>query len=436
MYRDSFLILYSPIILKKEKINSFLISVSIAVICFLTYASVYAFRKPFTIGLYLGEPKIFGVDYKNILVIAQVLGYTLSKFYGIKFIAELNKAGRGWSILILIFLSFIPLLLFPLFSSPWNIVFLFLNGLPLGVLWGLIFSFVEGRKTSDFIGATMAVSFIVSSGFVKTVAKWIQLTYQVQENWIPFYTGLVFLVPVTILVYLLEKIPDPSPEEAAEKSIRVPMDKNERKHFFNMFSFGLVSFIFIYILLTLFRDIRDNFAADIWLELGYGNSAGIFTSTELPIAVSVLVLIASMIYINNNKLAFQISQLIILAGFILCGLSTFLFMQQLISGYVWIVLVGLGLYMGYIPFNCILFDRMIASFKIKGNVGYFMYLVDSFGYLATVFVIIAKGSMGISISWTYFYSHGVLALSILGSLISITTLLYFNKKYKTYNYEQ
>ena len=435
MYRGSFLILYSPIILKKENINSFLISVYIAVICFLTYASVYAFRKPFTIGLYLDEPKIFGVDYKNILVIAQVLGYTISKFYGIKFIAELNKVGRGWSILILIILSFIPLLLFPLFKSPWNIVFLFLNGLPLGVLWGLIFSFVEGRKTSDFIGATMAVSFIISSGFVKTVAKWIQLTYQVQENWIPFYTGLVFLVPVTILVYLLEKIPDPSPEEAAEKSIRVPMDKNERKRFFNMFSFGLVSFIFIYILLTLFRDIRDNFAADIWLELGYGNSAGIFTSTELPIAVSVLVLIASMIYIKNNKLAFQISQIIILAGFMLCGVSTFLFMQQIISGYVWIILVGLGLYMGYIPFNCILFDRMIATFKIKGNVGYFMYLVDSFGYLASVVVIILKGSMGISISWTYFYSNGVLFLSIIGSLISITTLLYFNKKYKTYNYE-
>jgi len=412
-----------------------LISVSIAVICFLTYASVYAFRKPFTIGLYLDEPKIFGVDYKNILVIAQVLGYTISKFYGIKFIAELNKVGRGWSILILIILSFIPLLLFPLFKSPWNIVFLFLNGLPLGVLWGLIFSFVEGRKTSDFIGATMAVSFIVSSGFVKTVAKWIQLTYQVQENWIPFYTGLVFLVPVIILVYLLEKIPNPTALEAAEKSIRVPMDKSERKRFFKMFSFGLVSFIFIYILLTLFRDIRDNFAADIWLELGYGNSAGIFTSTELPIAFSVLVLIASMIYINNNKLAFQISQLIILAGFILCGVSTFLFMQQIISGYVWIVLVGLGLYMGYIPFNCILFDRMIASFKIKGNVGYFMYLVDSFGYLASVLVIVLKGSMGISISWTYFYSNGVLVLSIMGSLISISTLLYFNKKYKTYNYE-
>jgi len=140
----------------------------------------------------MDEPKIAGLDYKNILVIAQVLGYTVSKFYGIKFISELNKVGRGWSILMLIILSFIPLLLFPLFKSPWNIVFLFFNGLPLGVLWGLIFSFVEGRKTSDFIGATMAVSFIVSSGFVKTVGKWLQLTYMLQEKWIPFYTGLIF----------------------------------------------------------------------------------------------------------------------------------------------------------------------------------------------------------------------------------------------------
>ena len=53
----------------------------------------------------MDEPKIAGVDYKNILVIAQVLGYTVSKFYGIKFISELNKVGRGWSILMLIILS-------------------------------------------------------------------------------------------------------------------------------------------------------------------------------------------------------------------------------------------------------------------------------------------------------------------------------------------
>jgi hypothetical protein len=415
----------------QSKTSKTLSSIYIALLCFLTYACVYAFRKPFTIGLYKEETSFFGVDYKNILVIAQVIGYTISKFYGIKFVSERNKIGRGWTILLLLFLSWLPLLFFPLVNDQWGIILLFINGLPLGVLWGLIFSFIEGRKDSDFMGATMAVSFIVSSGFVKSVAKWIQITYQVTEKWLPFYTGMIFLIPVIILVFLLEKIPNPSQEDIIYKTERLPMTKVERSTFFNKFKLGLIAFIIIYMLLTFFRDIRDNFAADIWLELGYGNDASIFTKTELPIALSVLILVASMIYVKNNKLAFQYSQIIILAGFIISGIATLLFTYDLLSGYYWIILVGLGLYMGYIPFNSILFDRMIATFKLKGNVGFFMYLVDSFGYLASVFIIVLKGAMGIAISWTLFYRNGVILLSIIGSVTSILTLFYFNKKYKT-----
>ena len=414
----------------RSKYNKGLTSIYIALLCFLTYACVYAFRKPFTIGLYKEEHTFFGVDYKNILVIAQVIGYTISKFYGIKFVSERNKIGRGWTILLLLFLSWLPLLFFPLVNDQWGIILLFINGLPLGVLWGLIFSFIEGRKDSDFMGATMAVSFIVSSGFVKSVAKWIQITYQVTEKWLPFYTGMIFLIPVIILVFLLEKIPNPSHEDIIYKTERLPMTKVERSSFFNKFKLGLIAFIIIYILLTFFRDVRDNFAADIWLELGYGNDASIFTKTELPIALCVLILVASMIYVKSNKLAFQYSQIIILAGFIICGISTLLFTYHLLSGYYWIILVGLGLYMGYIPFNSILFDRMIATFKLKGNVGFFMYLVDSFGYLASVFIIVLKGAMGMAISWTLFYRNGVILLSIIGSVTSILTLFYFNKKYK------
>jgi hypothetical protein len=418
-----------------SKSSKVLTSVYIALLCFLTYACVYAFRKPFTIGLYNSDQKFWGVDYKNLLVIAQVIGYTISKFYGIKFVSERNRIGRGWTILFLLFLSWLPLLFFPLVNDAWGIVLLFCNGLPLGVLWGLIFSFIEGRKDSDFMGATMAVSFIVSSGFVKSVAKWIQISYEVQEKWVPFYTGLLFLLPVIVLVFLLEKIPNPTQDDILHKSERLPMTKTDRKLFFTKFKWGLIAFILIYILLTFFRDIRDNFAADIWLELGYGNNASIFTETELPIAIGVLLLVASMIYVKNNKLAFQFSQHIIFTGFIICGVSTLLFMNHILSGYYWIVLVGLGLYMGYIPFNSILFDRMIATFKLKGNVGFFMYLVDAFGYLASVFIIIIKGAMGFTISWTVFYQNGVLFLSLIGMITSVFTLIYFNKKYKTYNHE-
>ena len=35
-----------------------------------------------------------------------------------------------------------------------------------------------------------------------------------------------------------------------------------------------------YVLLTAFRDFRDNFAAEIWTALGYGGEAGIFTASE------------------------------------------------------------------------------------------------------------------------------------------------------------
>src|SRR4029078_6660882 len=124
---------------------------------------------------------------------SQVLGYMMSKFYGIKFIAELKKIGRGKIILLLVSISWFPLLLFAIIPSPFNVVFLFINGFPLGIIWGIVFSFVEGRKATDFIGASLAVSFIFSSGFVKSVAKWLLINFSVTEWWLPFVTGLVFI---------------------------------------------------------------------------------------------------------------------------------------------------------------------------------------------------------------------------------------------------
>jgi len=375
-----------------------------------------------------------GIEYKNLLVIAQVLGYTASKFFGIKFIAELKNIGRGKLILLLIILSWVPLLLFPILPAPLNIICFFFNGFPLGIIWGIVFSFVEGRRATDFLGATLAVSFIVASGVVKSIAKWIQLSFQLSEMWVPFYTGLVFILPILLFIYLLEKIPSPTAEEIELKAPRLPMSKEDRRSFFKEFKIGIIAFIFIYLILTLFRDLRDNFAANIWNDLGYANNASVFTNTELPIAFIVLVLIASMIVIKKNKLAFLISIFIIVVGFIVVGVSTLVFKLNLINGYNWMLLVGLGLYMGYIPFNSLLFDRMIATFRIKGNVGFLIYLLDSFGYLASVIVISIKGSTHLQLNWAEFYAKGVLYFSILGLVASLAAFIYYTKKVKTLNY--
>ncbi len=401
-----------------------------SVITFLTYASVYAFRKPFTVGSFSKAPLIFGMAYKDALVISQVLGYMLSKFYGIKFIAELKHIGRGKIIVLLVGISWIALLLFAITPAPYNIIFLFINGFPLGIIWGIVFSFVEGRKATDFIGASLAVSFIFSSGFVKSVAEYLKVDFNVTDWWLPFLTGLVFILPLILFVFLLEKIPLPSKEDIERRIIRLPMTKVERKNFFSEFRYGLVLLIILYVFLTVFRDIRDNFAADIWRELGFGNQPSVFTATEIPISIIVLILIGSMILIRNNRHALVITHIIIVAGFLLAGISSWMFINHYLSPFMWMTLVGLGLYMGYIPFNCIIFERLIATFKIGGNVGFLMYVADSFGYLGSVVVIISKSIFSNKLQWATVYSNGVMYLSVIGVIGTFMALHYFNKKYK------
>lgn len=406
------------------------VAIAASALTFLTYASVYAFRKPFTVGSFDGAPKILGMEYKDALVIAQVLGYMLSKFYGIKFIAELKRFGRGKLLLLLVGISWAALLCFAVVPPPYNIIFLFCNGFPLGIIWGIVFTFVEGRKATDFIGSALAVSFIFSSGFVKSVGKYLQVHFHVSDWWVGFDTGLVFFIPLVIFVYLLEKIPPPSEDDVAKRVARLPMNRAERKGFFAEFRYGLILLIILYVFLTVFRDIRDNFAADIWKELGFGDQPSVFTSTEIPITIIVLALTGSMILIRNSRVAFVITHFIIIAGFLLAGLSSWLFITHRMQGYTWMTLVGLGLYLGYIPFNCILFERLIASFRRIGNVGFLIYVADSFGYLGSVGVIIGKSIFNEQLAWATAYSNGVMYLSIFGVAGTFAALRYFNKKYK------
>jgi MFS family permease len=416
--------------LQFEKYRDNWVALYAAVICFLTYATVYAFRKPFTVGIFADGPKILGLAFKDALVISQVLGYMMSKFYGIKFIAEMKKIGRGKLILMLVGISWISLLLLAIVPAPWSVIFLFTNGFPLGIIWGVVFSFVEGRKATDFIGAALAVSFIFSSGFVKSIAKTLQINFSITDWWLPFATGAVFFIPLVLLVYLMEKIPQPSDTDIEMRVTRLPMSNVERSNFISSFKPGLILFIVIYVFLTIFRDIRDNFAADIWRELGFGNQPSVFTATEIPITLFVLILIGSMILIKNNQKAFLITQYIIMIGFIIAGSSSFLFIQGFIGPFLWMTLVGLGLYIGYIPFNCILFDRMIATFRITGNVGFLMYLADSFGYLGSVSVILVKTVFHFQIHWSILYSWGVVGLSIFGVMGSFFAIQYFNRKFQ------
>ncbi len=400
-----------------------------AIVVFLAYTMIFGFRKSFTVATFDGLT-LAGYSYKTVLVICQMLGYLLAKFYGIKYISELKRTGRGKIILLLTAIAWLSWLFFAIVPLPYNIVFLFINGFPLGMLWGVVFSYVEGRRSTDFIGAALAVSFIFASGFVKSVGAWLMVNFGISEFWVPFYTGLVFSLPLVLFVYLMEKIPAPSLEDISYRAERIPMTTADRKKFIKDFFAGLVACVLIYCFATIFRDIRDNFGAEMWKEMGFFNQPAIFSKTETPITLIVLVLIGSMVLIKNNFLALKSAHYFILIGFILAGTCTILFKTNLLQPIWWMTLVGLGLYMVYIPFNAVFFDRLISTFKYTSNVGFLIYIADSFGYVGSIGVLLSKEILKIKLNWVTFFSNSVVLLSVVGCLLTLFSLYYFTKKYR------
>jgi MFS family permease len=373
---------------------------------------------------------VAGIGYKELLVIVQAIGYLSSKFYGIAFIGGLNRSGRWKTIFLLVGISWIAWLLFAITPAPYNIIFLFMNGFPLGLLWGVIFSYIEGRRATDFIGAALAVSFIFSSGFVKSVGNYLMVVQGVAEKWMPFVAGAVFVPFLILFVYLMERIPPPMSDDVAVRTARVPMTKLQRVAFVRTFLPGIVLLVLLYAFLTIFREIRDNFIANMWQEMGYSNQPELFLQTEVPITLAILVLIGSMIIIRNNYKAFIVSLIFVMAGFIVAGISTYLFVNHELNPVTWVTMVGMGLYMGYIPYNCVLFERLIATFRIPANVGFLIYLADSVGYIGSVGVIITKGIFKLNLRWTVFYSNSVIILSVIGIIGTGLTIVYFIRKYR------
>jgi Family of unknown function (DUF5690) len=406
-----------------------LVSVMAAISAFGTYSCMYSFRKAFAAGTFTGQ-QYFHVDYKVWLVIAQIVGYMCSKFYGIKFIAEVNSKNRARYILTLIGIAWLALLAFAIVPAPWNIIFLFVNGFPLGLIWGLVFGYLEGRRSTEFMASVLSISLIFASGFVKTIGRTLITGFYVNEYLMPFLTGAIFALPLLFFVGCMELIPLPTREDRALRAERVPMNADERKQFIIRFLPGIILTLIVYVLLTIMRDVRDNFEVEIWASLGIKDNT-IFTTTDIKISVVVLVAMSLLILIKRNLLAFSIIHLMIIGGCILVGGSTILFSVHMLSAPVWMIMVGLGLYLGYVPYNAVFFERMIASFHYKSNVGFIMYVADSIGYLGSVSVLLVKELGHPNISWGQFFKEGVMVVAVVGGVCGTLSLLYFLQSAKS-----
>lgn len=390
------------------------------------YFAMYAFRKPFSVASYADAAPVV-VQYKIALVIIQVLGYALSKVAGVKFISETPPERRAIAILVLIGAAEAALVLFALAPAPWNIACMFLNGLALGMIWGLVFGFLEGRRLSEVLGAMLCASFIVSSGVVKSVGESVMLRGWASEYWMPALTGLIFTPLLLVCVFGLSVMPPPNAEDERLRVARAPMDASARRAMFSAFAPGLVALVVIYVGLTALRDFRDNFAVEIWNGLGFSNDAAIFSLSELPVGAVVLVMMALVMFIRDNRRAFLANLVLVAAGLALAGLSSLAFEARLIGPIGWMIALGAGLYMAYTPFNALLFDRFIAAGGRTGTAGFLIYVADASGYAGSVALLVFRNFGGLKLSWVEFLVMISYVSAAAGLALIVGAGLYFHR---------
>ncbi|GAO44628.1 hypothetical protein FPE01S_03_06670 [Flavihumibacter petaseus NBRC 106054] len=398
------------------------------VAAFGTYFCMYAFRKPFNSGVYEGL-FAFGLEYKAVLIIAQVLGYMVSKFLGIKVISELQPQNRRKLIIALILVAEVSLVLFGLVPHPYNFVFLFFNGLPLGMVWGIIFSYLEGRRFTEMLGMGLSISLIVSSGILKTVYfnlhDWLPA---VSEFWMPALVGLAFLPAFFLFVWMLSVIPEPTETDKLLRSERLPMTVSDKRKVMQEIGLGVTGLVLIYSLLTTMRDFRDNFSVEIWREIYPTRTNAVFSTTEMIAGLVVLVGVGCLSMIRNNIRGFWSTLWLIAAGLLMCGGSTLLFQFKLLPPFGWMMLSGMGLFLAYVPIQVAVFERIIALFPIRANAGYFVYLCDATGYLGSVGLILYKEFFMQQTQWATVLMHFSYIMAAASLLLLVFIAVYFNRK--------
>jgi hypothetical protein len=99
-----------------------------------------------------------------------------------------------------------------------------------------------------------------------------------------------------------------------------------------------------------------------------------------------------------------------------------------LSPLAWMILSGAGLYMAYVPFNAMLFDRLIAASGTVGTAGFLIYIADASGYLGSCALLIWRNFGLVQLNWLQVFTASAYGTSILGMLFMGLSALYFLRK--------
>ncbi len=257
-------------------------------------------------------------------------------------------------------------------------------------------------------------------------------TLHVSEFWMPALIGAVALPLLAGLGYILDHLPKPTAEDKALRVERVTLNKQQRWNLFRSFAPILTLLFFANLFLTVLQDVKEDFLVKI-IDV---NAAGLS-----PVGIRQSGRCSHTDYPSHfrhpgsdekpHQSTFRSIDPLVIAGAITLSTVAFNYHTLQLSPLVWLFIQSLCLYFSYLSFQTIFFDRFIACFRIKGNVGFFIAMVDSIGYTGTVVVLVVKKNVSNpDLNWLEFYNTMAGTVGIVCTFAFTLAMIYLTQKYR------
>jgi len=169
---------------------------------------------------------------------------------------------------------------------------------------------------------------------------------------------------------------------------------------------------------------------EIFQGLGYAKEPDIFSRSESWVMFGVLVALAALVFVRNNRWGLLGAFFIMLTGTVLLGAGTLLLDTGRISGLSFMILTGLGVYLAYVPYGSVLFDRMIAYTGVVGTAVFAINLADFVGYSGSIVTMQVKDLVFPDVSHLAFlrvFSYFLAVFAGLNLMASCVYLVYFHR---------
>ena len=119
---------------------------------------------------------------------------------------------------------------------------------------------------------------------------------------------------------------------------------------------------------------------------------------------------------------------LLILGTAMLGVSVPLYDAGTIDGLQWMVMVGLGAYLAYVPFGSLLFERVMAATRFPGTAVFTICLADAVGYTGSVGMMAGKDLLAGDMEPLVFFRKLTIWFSVATTFFFIFGGLYFLKR--------